>query len=323
MAVLVKTPARLHLGFLDLNGGLGRIYGSIGVAIERPNIVLEAWVAPELTVEGPEAARVAEFAKAFLQRYPVVPGAHLRLRSTIPAHVGLGSGTQLALAVGTALARLGGLDLPVREIAAVMGRGVHSGIGVAVFQYGGFVVDGGHPVEGEHPLPPPLLFRSPLPATWRFVVAVPEAGQGLSGEREQAAFQILPPSPADVAEKLCRLLLMQMLPAAIEGDAVHFGQALTRVQCLVGDSFAAVQGDRYANPISARLIEIWLEKGALGAGQSSWGPTVYALAVGKEQTATLTRTAQEFLRRQGGGQVFTVRAAAQGARVRMLPGTFE
>ncbi|MGC8873952.1 MAG: beta-ribofuranosylaminobenzene 5'-phosphate synthase family protein, partial [Chloroflexia bacterium] len=100
MVVRVKTPARLHLGFLDLNGELGRLYGSIGVAIDRPNVVLEARTAAELSAEGPEAERVAAFAERFLQRYPAVRGARLCVRSSIPAHVGLGSGTQLALAVG-------------------------------------------------------------------------------------------------------------------------------------------------------------------------------------------------------------------------------
>lgn len=317
MVVQVKTPARLHLGFLDLNGELGRLYGSIGVAIDRPNVMLEARPACELAVEGPEAERVAAFAETFLRHYPVVSGAHLCLRSSIPAHVGLGSGTQLALAVGVALARLGGLDLPVEEIAARLGRGVHSGVGVAVFRYGGFVVDGGHPAEGRRMLPPPLLYRGRLPAEWRFVIAIPETDRGLSGEKEQAAFQVLPPSPAGLSEKLCRLLVMQMLPAIVEKDAARFGQALTEIQRLVGDSFAAVQGGRYANPVSGRLIDLWLEEGALGAGQSSWGPTVYALAVGKAQAAALEQAAEKFLAQQGGGQVFTVRPAARGAQVRV------
>lgn len=315
MVVVVKTPARLHLGFLDLNGELGRLYGSIGVAIDRPNVVLEARLAPDLTAEGPEAERVAAFAETFLQHYPWLPGAHLRLRSSIPAHVGLGSGTQLALAVGVALARLAGPELPIEELGARMGRGVHSGVGVAVFRHGGFVVDGGHPAEGKPTLPPPLLFRSRLPSDWRFVVAIPETDRGLSGEREEAAFRVLPPSPAGLSEKLCRLLLMQMLPAVAERDAVRFGQALTQIQRLVGDSFAAVQGGRYANPVSARLIDLWLEEGALGAGQSSWGPTVYALAVGKAQAAALVQAAERFLERHGGGRVFAARPAARGARV--------
>src|SRR5512137_2926528 len=86
-----------------------------------------------------------------------------RMRSNIPAHVGLGSGTQLALAVGTALAQLGGLKLSVTELSSIMKRGVHSGIGIATFQHGGFVVDGGHPVVDSHQALPPVLFRHPVP----------------------------------------------------------------------------------------------------------------------------------------------------------------
>ena len=36
MRTIVEAGARLHLGFLDLNGACGRRFGSIGVALERP-----------------------------------------------------------------------------------------------------------------------------------------------------------------------------------------------------------------------------------------------------------------------------------------------
>jgi len=75
---------------------------------------------------------------------------------------------------------------------------------------------------------------------------------------------------------------MKMLPALVEDDIAHFGQALTQVQQLVGDGFAAVQGGQFANTLSGQIIEHMLEQGALGAGQSSWGPAVYALALGEK-----------------------------------------
>ena len=143
----IKTPARLHLGLLDTNGSMGRLFGSIGVAIKYPNIVLRAEPSDTLIVEGLEAERVSVFASRFLNRYPISCGAHLTLKFNIPNHVGLGSGTQLALAVGTALTRLGGLDLSIEEIALAVGRGVYSGIGINTFQHGGFVLDGGHLID--------------------------------------------------------------------------------------------------------------------------------------------------------------------------------
>jgi beta-ribofuranosylaminobenzene 5'-phosphate synthase len=319
VAVTIRTPARLHLGLLDMNGGLGRLYGSIGVAIERPNVVLEADLqnvggANDLVGEGLEYERVITYAKYFLERYPLPGRVHLNLRSNIPAHVGLGSGTQLALAVGTALAQLSGLALSVTELSLIMKRGMHSGIGIATFQHGGFVVDGGHPVVDSHHALPPVLFRHPVPEDWFFVVAIPKARQGLSGDVEQWAFQALPPAPSSLVEKICRLLVMKMLPALVENDIVQFGQALTQVQQLVGDSFAAVQGGQFANTLSGQIIAHMLEQGAQGAGQSSWGPTVYALAHGERQARLLEGEIQEFLEANGGGEVFHTRADSQGAR---------
>jgi len=326
MTIAVKTPARLHLGILDTNGDLGRLYGSIGVAIERPNIVLEAEPADRLLVEGLEVERVAAFAHRFLDHYPLPHGARLCLKASIPSHVGLGSGTQLALAVGMALARLGGMELGITEIAVTMGRGAQSGIGIATFQRGGFVVDGGHRVAGKGgaaPAPagtgvPPVLFHQPFPAGWYFVTILPAAGKGFSGEKEQRAFETLPPAPPTLAEKISRLLLMKLLPALVERDVVPFGQALTEIQRLVGDSFAAVQGSRYANALSERLVDFLLNHGAAGAGQSSWGPTVYALVEGGSQALLLEREAREFLAGHGGGQTFCTRADNCGVRVRRI-----
>ena len=79
------------------------------------------------------------------------PARSLNLVHSIPAHVGLGSGTQLGLAVGAALARLAGLQLSTDEIALAVGRGLHSGIGIATFQHGGFVLDGGRRIISELP----------------------------------------------------------------------------------------------------------------------------------------------------------------------------
>jgi beta-ribofuranosylaminobenzene 5'-phosphate synthase len=321
MKVLVRTPARLHLGLIDLNGELGRLYGSMGVAIDGPNVSIEAErltagrAAPALQVDGPEAERVTAIARRFFARYPSPAPVRLQVRSVIPAHVGLGSGTQLALAVGTALAELGGLPIGPAEVSGLLGRGVHSGIGIAVFQRGGFVVDGGHASDRSDGRPPPVLFQQPFPAGWRLIVAVPAVSPGYNGESEQQAFQGLPPAPGDLADRICRLLVMQMLPALLEGEIIPFGQALTGIQALVGDSFAAVQGGRFANTVTAALIAYWLSIGACGAGQSSWGPTAYALAGDEPEAERLSGAARSYLSASGGGVVFTARGANKGARI--------
>lgn len=327
----IKTPARLHLGLLDINGGLGRIYGSIGVAIQRPNVLLEAEPAEDLIVEGLEPERVSGFARCFLEHYPGMPGARLFLKAKIPSHVGLGSGTQLALAVGSALAHLGGLDLSLQEIALAMGRGVHSGIGIAAFQSGGFVLDGGHPIacpnepgssansptirQGVQNVPP-VLFRCPVPEDWCFVVVVPEVQAGISGERETSAFKNLPRAPQPIVERISWLVLMKLLPSLVEKDITGFGQALTEIQKLVGDCFAAVQGGRFANTLSSRLIVKLIEWGAFGAGQSSWGPVVYGLVKGEERALELAKIVDAFLACNDGGHVFAAQVDNSGACIK-------
>jgi beta-ribofuranosylaminobenzene 5'-phosphate synthase len=312
MTVMVKTPARLHLGILDLNGDLGRHFGSIGIAIQRPRMTVEAARAAAWQVEGSEQERVWGVIEQLRKHYSLPGEAHIRVRESIPSHVGLGSGTQLALAIGVALARLYELQIPLREMARHLGRGIRSGIGVAAFQGGGFVVDGGVAVErGDIP---PLLFRHPFPEGWFFVVVIPEPEhKGFSGVDEAQAFQALPPPPAEIVGHICRLLVMKMLPALIERRIADFGVAMTEIQRLVGDCFAPQQpGGRFAIPLSEQGIEYVLQHGAYGAGQSSWGPTVYALVDGRQEAHRLVEDVRRFLRQHGTGIVFPVRADNRG-----------
>ncbi len=328
----VRTCARLHLGLLDNNGGYGRLYGSIGLAVNRPHLLLRAEPAEGLFVEGLETDRVASYAERFLRRYGVPGGARLNLLASIPAHVGLGSGTQISLAVGTALSRLAGLRLSTEEIALAAGRGVRSGIGIATFQRGGFVLDGGHRTSSGHlsgtqvrqtesSRIPPILFRHPVPKYWYFITAIPGTGQGISGEREDKAFSRLTETPPELAERISRLLLMKMLPALVEKDVASFGQALTGIQQMVGDCFAAIQGGRFSNPLSEQLIAFLLKAGAAGAGQSSWGPAVYGLVEGRERARQMTKETQVFLKALGGGQTFCVQPQNRGAQIREVAHT--
>jgi beta-ribofuranosylaminobenzene 5'-phosphate synthase len=329
----VRTCARLHLGLLDNNGEQGRLYGSIGVAVNRPHLVLRAETADKLSVEGLEVSRITSYAERFISRYGVPQGAHLNLLTAIPAHVGLGSGTQLGLAVGAALARLGGLKLSVADIALAVERGVHSGIGIATFQHGGFVLDGGHRIfpaqaaisdgsrqsrQIEKGRVPPVLFRHPMPGDWHFVTVIPDMGPGFSGAKEHSAFLQLPVAPSSLVEKISWVLLMKMLPALVEKDIENFGRALTSIQCMVGDCFSSVQGGRFATPVLEKLVEFLLEKGAAGAGQSSWGPTVYGLVAGREHARQLERQARAYLDSLGGGLVYCVRPQNRGAQVRSI-----
>jgi beta-RFAP synthase len=264
-------------------------------------------------------------ARRLLDRYAPDVRVHLRVVEAIPVHVGLGSGTQLALAVGMALNRLLDLGLDVADLAVVMERGGRSGAGIGAFKVGGFVVDGGvrlppHPLERGEGVPP-IIFHHPFPEDWRFVVAIPAVARGLSGTDEDNAFAHLPPAPPELPGQICRLLVMKLLPALLEQDVESFGQALTEVQYLVGDSFAAAQGGRFAHPVSANLVRLMLDSGAKGAGQSSWGPTVYGLSPDQSQAEQLAAIVREFLAATTGGEVFVTFGCLASPALPSRPGS--
>jgi beta-RFAP synthase len=121
-------------------------------------------------------------------------------------------------------------------------------------------------------------------------------------------------------EKISWVLLMKMLPALIEKDIANFGQALTSIQCMVGDCFASVQGGRFSNPISEKMVNFFRDRGVAGVGQSSWGPTVYGLIQGRDKARQLAKEAQVLLTDLGGGQTFCVQPQNRGAQVRERKG---
>jgi beta-RFAP synthase len=307
----VEAPARLHLGLIDMRGDLGRRFGGLGAAKESPSLLLEARPAGRLEAEGPERERLLYYARRYLERQGIEGGAVLRLHRAIPAHAGLGSGTQLALATSRALAALFHRPDGVLSLAEATGRAQRSAIGAWVFEQGGFLLEGGRRVTGDRPAP--LLLRRAMPTDWRCIVAIPDLPQGLSGSAEEQAFKDLPPPPAERVGRIAHLILMVILPALVEEDLSTFGRGITEVQRLVGETFRPVQGERFAHPRVAALVEALLEEGAAGAGQSSWGPTVYGLVQGEEEALRIADRLRARL--DGRGPVLVTAFNNRGARL--------
>lgn len=318
MKVYVKTPARLQMGLIDLNGDVGRIFGGLGVGIDHPNVILEAEQSRELSVLGEKPEHVKALAKQFLETYHVQTNVNLRVYQTIPEHIGLGSGTQLALAVAVALAKLFNVKASTQELAAAMGRVQRTSVGTTIFDKGGFVVDGGKTLKDKATISnfPPIIFHKPFPEDWCFIIAVPNANKGLANDAEKATFKQLSPMPVEDVGRVCRLTLMKLLPSLVEHDIENFGEALTNIQVIIGEYFAQVQGGRYSSSATANSIEYMQQIGAYGVGQSSWGPTCYGLF--RESNANEARDkVQSFLKGNFGGQAFSAYANNKGAYIKL------
>lgn len=299
MIVRIKTSSRLHLGFMDLNGNLGRRYGSIGVSLSAPCTEISVQKHSHLAIQNATeylAQRLTACVQDFAKHYQINPNVLIQVHNSIPEHKGLGSGTQIALAISTALVHTYGIKATARDLSSVLGRGKRSSIGLQSFEHGGLIIDSGKKLDHNGtPIsdPPETLFRFDFPDEWKFVVIVPEEKQGLSGEQEKKAIGKLKPSK-EISEKICRMVMMQLLPSFMSRDIDKFGNSLTELDRQTGLFFKPVQGGIYSEKLSYTLIEHLLASGAYGAGQSSWGPTVYGLTL-KEDSDLLADKMRVYL----------------------------
>ncbi|OLN28343.1 beta-ribofuranosylaminobenzene 5'-phosphate synthase family protein [Desulfosporosinus metallidurans] len=316
----VKTGSRLHLGQLDLNGSLGRLYGGLGLAIDQPQLELTADRENGLFIDSPESEknRVMRIAQQYIEHYSL-PGAKINILQSLPSHSGLGSGTQLALALGFALTRVYGLQPSLLELAGLTDReGSRSGIGVAGFEQGGFLVDGGKPATTREEMNlaetkfhvPPLLTRLPFPEEWSVILAIPNKEEKMFGTKEEKLFKAMSPMEEHISGRISRLLLLKLLPSLIERDLKHFGQAVTEIQEYLGDYFTPVQGGRFATAQGALVADYMLSQGAAGVGQSSWGPTVYGFT-DQKNLGSLVEGTRNFMGNHG--QVWLAQAVNRGA----------
>jgi beta-ribofuranosylaminobenzene 5'-phosphate synthase len=296
VAITVKVPARLHLGFLDLNGELGRRFGGIGLAVSDLGTSLTIERTKFSNVSGPEADRVRHHLQK-MERCLALHNRHsVKISEVVPAHAGLGSGTQLALAVAAGLRRLHNLPLDIEGDALRLGRGARSGIGIGLFSRGGLVVDGG---RGSELKPAPIISHLSLPQHWRVLVILDPQRQGMHGPDEGAAMAALPRMSEADASHLCRLVLMKALPALAEQDLANFGAAIKELQVRLGDYFAPVQGGRFMSQDVAAILDVLDRAGAFGIGQSSWGPTGFAFAPSPDEAERLALIARRHLKGQG------------------------
>jgi beta-ribofuranosylaminobenzene 5'-phosphate synthase len=325
--VIVQTPSRLHLTLIDMHGGSGRVDGGIGIALDEPNILIEMRQSQVLEVEGCDTVTRERIMATALQ---VLNGLHaggmvsVTVRNYYPSHIGLGSGSQLMLAIARGVAELYGRPRTVKELALLVGRGGTSGIGTAAFEFGGFIVDGGHTFgkSGEKTdfrpsaasrgvSPPPIIARYDFPKDWKILLAMPDLPSGASGMLETDIFRAHCPVPVEEVRKVCHEILMRMLPGIVEQDLDMFGSSVNAIQEL---GFKKVELSLQPKQIP-ELIERLRSAGAAGAGMSSFGPVIYA--IGDTDMREIEQTARAFMDNNSGGTTLITSARNMGASVRI------
>jgi len=338
--VTVEAAARLHLGFIDPDGSLGggagevglrearsgevasgqpecaearpgRRFGSIGLAVDQPVTRLTVRRSDHFFASGPEADRAVAAARRFSLAFAGGAPFRVDVAEAIPSHAGLGSGTQLALAIGTAILQLIEADCETpaapanhlqlsAKLGAMAERGARSAIGIASFTGGGFIIDAGKSARLElAAAPPAVLMQIPFPDAWRAILIMDNAIEGVHGDAETAAFARLAPFGCDTSARIAHLVLMQLAPALHEADLPAFGEALTEIQARVGAYFAPAQGgSAWSSPSVGALARRLEADGATGIGQSSWGPTGFAFVSNEAHAENLYRSHLEAAKAQ-------------------------
>jgi beta-RFAP synthase len=241
----------------------------------------------------------------------------LRVVEAPAEHIGLGTGTQLSLAVAKLVAMASGIEeIEIQALASLASRGGRSGVGLHGFAHGGLIVEGGHRENGRIP---PLLARMAFPSEWAALVVLPSSATGLHGVDERQAFAALPPMSEAMTDRLCRLVLLGILPAVVEKDLHAFGAALEEIQHRMGHWFAPAQGGVFAGP-KLEAMATWLKsQGLKGVGQSSWGPTLYGFSA--EDLAWREALSKRFAERFGSTEsVLWTSASEHGATVDQFEG---
>lgn len=328
--LIIETPSRLHLTLLDLNGIYGRIDGGVGITLKNPCLKLEA----ELAHNGVEVgfSKSCQLIGGLIEDYTtkiesstlkiknalnIEGGFKFTVESAFPPHSGLGSGTQLSLAVAKLISTMNDQDLTALDLARIVGRGGTSGIGVESFENGGFIIDGGHkssekqgflPSSASCATPPPIIARYDFPEDWKIILVIPDVERGVSGAKEIDAFQTYCPIPLKEVEKLSHLMLMKLMPSVLESDLDTFGEAVNKIQTI---GFKRIE-NKLQNPYIAQIMNKLRADGAAGVGMSSFGPTIFAVTDTNEQD--IVDAANDALKNVG-GEIISTSAQNNGAKL--------
>lgn len=316
-AVRVRTGARLHFGLLAVQAEVGRDFGGTGVMIDSPGCELLVRLSDrdEVLASAGMRSRFSAWRDRVRETLdPQVAERPIQIESLceLPSHSGLGSGTQSALALAVAMNwLLQERRLTSVELATQVGRGSRSAIGVHGFDRGGFLLEAGKRATKEIS---PLVARLSFPTEWRLLLAFPIRAHGLSGDAERQAFAKLGAMPRSTTERLCRIALMDLLPAIAESDFETASASLFEFGRINGEYFTPVQGGQFADPRSAQLANWLQDAGCHGVGQTSWGPSLFALirndgeANQLKQAIAASPLGQEF-------EVLITQARNQGAAI--------
>ncbi|OQD59334.1 ribofuranosylaminobenzene 5`-phosphate synthase [Methanobrevibacter arboriphilus JCM 13429 = DSM 1125] len=327
--MIIKTPSRLHMTLIDLNGSYGRADGGIGLTINKPNFTLrcdysESGISIDFNekitdeeIRKEAFKKISMSAEKVISKYNFDEGFHFTVEEAYPPHSGLGSGTQMSLATAKLICEFNEKKVDSIQLGSILGRGGSSGIGMGAFDYGGFVVDGGHDLKDKggsvlpssvNPAKPPqLIGRYDFPEDWEIVVAISDADTTVTGMKEDDIFEKYCPVPKNDVEKLSHIIFMNLIPFLLEKNIESVGDSINIIQKL---GFKNIEVSRQSQNVRD-LMDNMRQFGAYGVGMSSFGPAIYGLI--DKHNQDVFKATQDYL--GDDGIVFKTKAQNHGFEI--------
>lgn len=271
MSIKINSPSRLHLGFIELDKSAPRNFGSLGLTISKFQNVIEIKESKKYEIATKNLyvkLKINEVFKKFKKKFFLKP-FRIEVYETTPSHIGLGSGTQLALTVGLLISEFHNLKLSFKDIVKISGRGLRSGVGIESFNNGGFIVDCG---KGQITTIPPVFFRTEWPDEWKIILILDNSFKGLSGNDEKKQFGKISKIDPNISMVNSQTLLMNIIPSIIENNFINFCKGIQIIQKNMSRVFYNNE-KKFASKGVERIFNFLSKKKIMGYGQSSWGPS--------------------------------------------------
>ena len=323
--MMIKTPSRLHMTLIDLNGSYGRFDGGVGLTLANPHFILKSeetekgiTIGFDDNITNPEIldeciTKISNSAERVINHFNIESGFHFQVKQAYFPHSGLGSGTQISLATGKLICEHIGQNILSPNLGAIVGRGGTSGIGTFSFDLGGFIADGGHsskekstflPSSASGARPPHLIGQYDFPEDWNILIALPSADNSVTGNKEVNIFQHYCPVPKSEVEQVSHVVFMNLIPYLLEHDIENFGASIDMIQTR---GFKKIEVSLQP-PKLVNLMNFMRDNGAYGVGMSSFGPVTYT--VYDKSNKDIVKATEEYL--DGDGIVITTKAQNHG-----------
>ena len=269
--IQIISPARLHFGFLEINSNQGdNLLGGIGLSIDKFHTKISMKRNVKIKVKGKSLNKASLFLNTFCRKIKLKPNFFLNIEKMSPQHIGLGSGTQLALSIGKAISDLNNLNLKIEKIGKILNRNYRSNVGLINFKYGGFLID--LKIKNKFFTNIDKVF---FPEDWK-IILIKDSKQGLHGKNEIDAFKKTKKFPKINNVRLTDLVLLKIYPSLIENNFNEFSKAITKLQNIMGNYFNVLQGGVFSSQAVSGVLSFLEKENIIGYGQTSWGPIGFA-----------------------------------------------